>query len=68
MHKKVICVSTHLVHLVRRKIRISGNFQVPISQKLLGRFLLNLVCEVVYMVGLKYTNLIEINPIVLKLQ
>ena len=29
------------------------------SQKLLGSFLSNLVCKVVYMVELKYINLIE---------
>ena len=52
-----------LANLVR-----TGNFQVPISQKLLGQFLSNLVCKVMYMVQLKCINLIEIDPIVLKLQ
>ena len=46
----------------------SGDFQVPISQKLLGRFLSNLICKVMYMVRLKYINLIEIDPIVLELR
>ena len=52
----------------KKNIKKSGNFQVPISQKLLGRFLSNLVCKVMYMVRLKYINLIEIDLIVLKLQ
>ena len=70
MHKKVVCAHTYFVWCAAKgKIRIKfGNFQVPISQKLRGRFLSNLVCKVVYMVGLKYVNLIEIDPIVFKLQ
>ena len=51
----------------RRQIK-SGDFQVPISQKLLGQFLSNLICKVMNMVRLKYINLIEIDPIVLELR
>ena len=55
-----------LVQRRRRKIRrTSGKFQVLVSRKLRGRFLSNLVCVVLYMVGLTYVNLIEIAPIVL---
>ena len=42
-------------------------FQVPISQKLLGRFYSNLVCKVVYTVRFKYINSVEIDPIALEL-
>ena len=68
------CLRVHALILYgvlrrRRIIRMkSSNFQVPITQKLRGRFLSNLVCNVVYMVRLKYVNLKEIHPIVFKLQ
>ena len=75
MHKKVVCVRTYFVWCGAKeeeeekkntnKIRqFSGTY---ISETT-GRFLSNLVCNVVYMVGLKYVNLKEIHPIVFKLQ
>ena len=66
----LVCMSIYgLENLVQRKIRIKfGNFQVPISQKLLRQFLSNLVCKVVHIIQVKYINLIEIDPIVLNLQ
>ena len=44
-----------------------GNFQKHISCKLLSRFSSNLVCDVVYMEGIKYVNLIEISPVVIEI-
>ena len=52
----------------RRKIRIkSDKFQRLVSQELLGLFLSNLVCKVLYMVTLKYVELVEIGAIVFEL-
>ena len=52
----------------RRKMwRKLDNFQKCISYKLLIRFSLNVVCKVVYMEGIKYVNLIEISPAVIKM-
>ena len=52
----------------RRKIRIkSDKFQGLVSQELLGQFLSNLVCKVLYMVTLKYVELVEIGAIVFEL-
>ena len=58
-------VSVHFYCLVqRRRIRKirrkSDEFQGLISQELLGLFLSNLVCKVLYMVTLKYIDLVEI--------
>ena len=44
------------------------NLKEHISRELLGRFLSNLVCGVVYMEGTKYVNLIEINPVVIEIR
>ena len=51
-----------------QKRRKWGNFQGYISHKLLGQFLLNLVCRVAYMYGTKYVNLIKINLVVIEIQ
>ena len=52
----------------RRKIRIkSDKFQGLVSQEPLRLFLLNLVCKVLYMVILKYVELVEIGAIVFEL-
>ena len=45
-----------------------GNFQEHISRELLDRFLLNLVCRVAYMEGIKCVNLIEISPVVIEIR
>ena len=51
-----------------RKIRIkSDKFQGLVSQELLVLFLSNLVCKVLYMVTLKYVELVEIGAIVFEL-
>ena len=45
-------------------MRIKSNkFQGLVSQELLRLFLLNLVCKVLYMVTLKYVELVEIGAI-----
>ena len=45
-----------------------GQFsETHISINLLDRFLLNLICQVVYMEGIKYINLIEIGPVVIEI-
>ena len=41
---------------------------IYVSHKLLGRFLSNLVCRVVYIEDIKYVNLIEIFPVVIEIQ
>ena len=57
------------IRRIRRKRQIkSARFQVCITSKLRGLFLSNLVCEVVYIGGTTYINLVEIAPIVFKLQ
>ena len=38
-----------------------------ITRELLSRFLLNLVCRVAYIEGIKYVNLIEIGPVVIEI-
>ena len=54
---------------VRRKKRWRkwGNFQEHTSCEQLGRFLSNLVCRVVYMAGIKYVNLIEIDWVIIEI-
>ena len=42
------------------------NFHKHISHELLSQFLSNLVCRVAYMEGIKYVNLIEIDPVVIE--
>ena len=42
---------------IRRK---SDEFQGLVSQELLGLFLSDLICKVLYMVTLKYVDLVEI--------
>ena len=57
------------VFCAKRKRRIkSARFQVCVTSKLRGVFLSNLVCEVVYIRGTTYINLVEIAPTVFKLQ
>ena len=52
-----------------RKIQIkSARFHVGVTSELRGVFLSNLVCEMVYIGGTAYINLVEIAPIVFKLQ
>ena len=76
MHENIVCARIYRqVHFVqgrrirRRKRQIkSARFQVCITSKLRGLFLSNLVCEVVYIGGTTYINLVEIAPIVFKLQ
>ena len=52
----------------RRKIqRKSDEFQGLVSQELLGLLLSNLICKVLYMVTLKYVDLVEIGAIVFEL-
>ena len=68
----VIRVVKHLkaVYFVRRrKRRIKpARFQVCVTSELRGVFLSNLACELVYIGGTTYINLVEIAPIVFKLQ
>jgi len=45
-----------------------GNFQERISREPLARSPSNLVCEVKYMEGIKYINLVEIGSVVFELQ
>ena len=53
----------------RRKMwRKSDNFQKRISQKLLSRLPLNLICKVVHIKGINYVNLIEISPVVIEIR
>ena len=76
MHKKVVCVRTYFVWCYAKeeeeekkkntnKIRqFSGTY---ISEST-GAISFKFLCNVMYMVGLKYVNLKEIHPIVFKLQ
>ena len=52
------------IRKIRRKF---DEFQGLVSQELLGLFLSNLVCKVLYMVTLKYVDLVEIGAIVFEL-
>ena len=69
VHKNIVSVRFYcLVRRRRRKIRRKSNeFQGLVSQELLGLFLSNLVCKVLYMVTLKYVDLVEIDAIVFEL-
>ena len=74
MHEKIVCARVYrrvqfCAKNSKKKRRIkSERFQVCITSKLRGLFLSNLVCEVVYIGGKTYLNLVEIAPIVFKLQ
>ena len=67
VHKNIVFV--HFYCLVRRRKirRKSDEFQGLVSQELLGLFLSNLVCKVLYMKTLKYVDLVEIVVIVFEL-
>ena len=69
VHKNIVYARLScLVRRRRRKIRIkSDKFQGLVSQEPLGLFLSNLVCKVLYMVTLKYVELVEIDAIVFEL-
>ena len=71
INKKVVCVSAYFVWCGAKKKKNKNKIQrfsgTYISETT-GAILSNLVCKVVYMVRLKYINLIEIDPIVLELQ
>ena len=67
VHKNIGCVRFYCL-VQRRKIqRKSDEFQGLVSQELLGLFLSNLICKVLYMVTLKYVDLVEIGAIVFEL-
>ena len=71
MDEKIVCARVYqqMDFVRRRKRQIkSTRFQVCITSKLRGLFLSNLVCEVAYIGGKTYLNLVEIAPIVFKLQ
>ena len=56
-HEHSLC--TLLLFGVKKKIqRKSDKFQGLVSQELLGLFLSNLVCKILYMVTLKYVDLL----------
>ena len=50
-----------------KKKKNTDEFQGLVSLELLGLFLSNLICKVLYMVTLKYVDLIEIGAIVFEL-
>ena len=71
VHKNIVSVRFYCLVRRRRRIRKirrkSDKFQGLVSQELLGLFLSNLVCKVLYMVTLKYVDLVEIGAIVFEL-
>ena len=68
VHKNIVYARLSCLVRRRRKIRIkSDKFQGLVSQEPLGLFLSNLVCKVLYMVTLKYVELVEIDAIVFEL-
>ena len=70
VHKNIVSVRFYCL-VQRRRIRKirrkSDEFQGLVSQELLRLFLSNLVCKVLYMVTLKYVDLVEIGAIVFEL-
>ena len=67
VHKNVVSIRFYCL-VRRRKIRRkSDEFQGLVSQELLGLFLSNVVCKVLYMKTLKYVDLVEIGAIVFEL-
>ena len=67
VHKNIVSIRIYCL-VRRRKIRRkSDEFLGLVSQELLGLFLSNLVCKVLYMVTLKYVDLVEIGAIVFEL-
>ena len=71
VHKNIVCVRFYCLmrrRRRRRKIRRkSDEFRGLVSQELLGLFISNLVCKVLYMKTLKYVDLVEIGAIVFEL-
>ena len=69
MHKNIVSLRFYcLVRRRSRKIRRkSDEIQGLVSQELLGPFLSNLVCKVLYMKTLNYVDLVEIGVIVFEL-
>ena len=68
VHKNIVSIRFYCL-VRRRKIRRkSDEFQGLISQELLGLFLSNLVCKVLYMKTLKCVDLVEIGAIVFELR
>ena len=67
VHKNIVSVCFYCLvrrRRIRKIPRKSDKFQGLVSQELLGLFLSNLVCKVLYMVTLKYVDLVEIGAIV----
>ena len=68
VHKNIVSVRFYCLVQRRRKTqRKSDKFRGLVSQELLGLFLSNLVCKVLYMKTLKYIDLVEIGAIVFEL-
>ena len=68
VHKNIVSIRFYCLVQRRRKIRRkSDEFQGLVCQELLGLFLSNLVCKVLYMKTLKYVDLVEIYAIVFEL-
>ena len=68
VHKNIVSIRFYCLVRRRRKIRRkSDEFQGLASQELLGIFLSNLVCKVLYMKTLKYVDLVGIGAIVFEL-
>ena len=68
VYKNIVSIRFYCLVRRRRKIRRkSDEFQGLVSQELLGLFLSNLVCKVLYMVKLEYVDLVEIGVIVFEL-
>ena len=68
VHKNIGYVRFYCLVRRRRKIqRKSDEFQGLVSQELLGLFLSNLICKVLYMVTLKYVDLVEMGAMVFEL-
>ena len=59
VHKKIVYERLWCLVLRRKIRRKSDEFQGLVSQERLGLFLSNLVCKVLYMVTLKYVDLVE---------
>ena len=69
VHNNIVSIRFYcLVCRRRREIRRkSDEFQGLVSQELLGLFLSNVVCKVLYMKTLKYVDLVGIGAIVFEL-
>ena len=67
VHNNIVSVRFYCLVRRRKSYEFPGLVSQELPRELLGIFLSNLVCKVLYMKTLKYVNLVEIGAIVFEL-